>query len=203
MSKDYSGDPVENSTRMEPWAVLPDIRLLTPRALYSIILWLSVKFLVFWMDSTPTVTWLQPGMSRPTVCSQLFHNIQWSGMSESKNLSSLASVWPRDPKFGSSVVPSGLWCSIVGAKTTPSPPPGPGFCGLWGADAPILRQFHGVTWQSPMPGTQHLSWHFLILGHQSSQTKGLSSLWCLTRPSSATYAARALSPSMCTLWMVV
>jgi hypothetical protein len=35
------------------------------------------------------------------------------------------------------------------------------------------------------------------------RTKGLSSQWCLTRPSSATYAAGAMDPSMCTLWLVV
>jgi hypothetical protein len=35
------------------------------------------------------------------------------------------------------------------------------------------------------------------------RTKGLFSYWYLTRPSSATYAARAMGPSMCTLWLVV
>jgi hypothetical protein len=35
------------------------------------------------------------------------------------------------------------------------------------------------------------------------RTKGLSSHWCPTRPSSATYAAGALSPSLCTLWLVI
>jgi hypothetical protein len=35
------------------------------------------------------------------------------------------------------------------------------------------------------------------------RTKGLSSHWCLTRPSSATCAAGAMSPTMCTLWLVV
>jgi hypothetical protein len=32
------------------------------------------------------------------------------------------------------------------------------------------------------------------------RTKGLSSHWCLIRPSSATYAAGAMGCSMCTLW---
>jgi hypothetical protein len=35
------------------------------------------------------------------------------------------------------------------------------------------------------------------------RTKGLSSHWCQTRASSATYAAGAMCPSMCTLWLVV
>jgi hypothetical protein len=34
-------------------------------------------------------------------------------------------------------------------------------------------------------------------------TKGLSSHWCPTRPTSATYATEAMGPSMCTLWLVV
>jgi hypothetical protein len=34
-------------------------------------------------------------------------------------------------------------------------------------------------------------------------TKGLSSHWCLTRPSSIPYAAGTMSPTMCTLWLVV
>jgi hypothetical protein len=34
------------------------------------------------------------------------------------------------------------------------------------------------------------------------RTKGLSSHWCPTRLSSATYAARAMGPSQCTLWFV-
>jgi hypothetical protein len=35
------------------------------------------------------------------------------------------------------------------------------------------------------------------------RNKGLSSYWWLTRPSSATYATRAMGPSMCVLWLVV
>jgi len=35
------------------------------------------------------------------------------------------------------------------------------------------------------------------------RTKGFSSYWCQTMPSSATYAAGAMHPSMCTLWLVV
>jgi hypothetical protein len=34
------------------------------------------------------------------------------------------------------------------------------------------------------------------------RSKGLSSHWCPTRPSSATYSARAMGPSMCTLWLM-
>ena len=37
----------------------------------------------------------------------------------------------------------------------------------------------------------------------ASRPQGLSSHWCLTRPSSATYVAGAMGPSMCTLWLVV
>ena len=36
-----------------------------------------------------------------------------------------------------------------------------------------------------------------------SRTKGLSSLWCLTRPSSAAYESGAMGNSMCTLWLMV
>jgi hypothetical protein len=35
------------------------------------------------------------------------------------------------------------------------------------------------------------------------RTKGLSSLWCTTRPSSATYVTGAMGHSMCTPWLVV
>jgi hypothetical protein len=35
------------------------------------------------------------------------------------------------------------------------------------------------------------------------RTKGVSSHWCQTRPSSATYAAWTMGSSMCTLWLVV
>jgi hypothetical protein len=35
------------------------------------------------------------------------------------------------------------------------------------------------------------------------RTKGCSSHWCPTEPSSATYVARAMGPFMCTLWLVV
>jgi hypothetical protein len=43
-------------------------------------------------------------------------------------------------------------------------------------------------------------WKSLVL---MLRTKGLSSHWYPTRPSSATYAEGALSPSMCTLYLVV
>ena len=51
--------------------------------------------------------------------------------------------------------------------------------------------------------------HFLVLAFPSTgvssllRTKGLSSHWCLTRPSCAADAAGAMGPSMCTLWLVV
>jgi hypothetical protein len=35
------------------------------------------------------------------------------------------------------------------------------------------------------------------------RTKGLSSHWCPTRPSSATYAAGVMGPSLCATWLVV
>jgi hypothetical protein len=44
----------------------------------------------------------------------------------------------------------------------------------------------------PCTGASNLHW-----------MKGLFSHWCPTRPSSATYAAGAMGPSMCTLWLVV
>jgi hypothetical protein len=37
----------------------------------------------------------------------------------------------------------------------------------------------------------------------SSLHRGLSSHWCQTSPSSAIYAAGAMSPTMCTSWLVV
>jgi hypothetical protein len=47
--------------------------------------------------------------------------------------------------------------------------------------------------------------HSPTLRHLSSlhRTKDLSSHWCLRRPSSAIYAAGAMSPSMCTPWLEV
>ena len=36
-----------------------------------------------------------------------------------------------------------------------------------------------------------------------SRAKSLSSLWCLTIPSSAAYASGAMSNSMCTLWLMI
>lgn len=45
---------------------------------------------------------------------------------------------------------------------------------------------------------------FLYTGALSlHRTKGLSSHWCSISPSSAKHAAEALSPSLCTLWLVV
>jgi hypothetical protein len=52
---------------------------------------------------------------------------------------------------------------------------------------------------SPPPAHQpthshFLSWYSPTLEHRVSRTKGLSSHWCLTRPSSATYTAGAMVP---------
>jgi hypothetical protein len=61
---------------------------------------------------------------------------------------------------------------------------------------------------SPSPCSPAHS-HFSILAFPYTwasslhRTKGLSSHWCPTRPSSATYAAGAMGPSMCTLWLMV
>ena len=51
------------------------------------------------------------------------------------------------------------------------------------------------------PTLAYPPWHFPTLQHQTF--KGPRSLWCLTRPSSATFAAGVIGPSMCTLWLVV
>jgi hypothetical protein len=45
---------------------------------------------------------------------------------------------------------------------------------------------------------------FLYTGASSlHRTKGHSSRWCPTRPSSATYAVGSMGSSLCTLWLVV
>jgi len=62
---------------------------------------------------------------------------------------------------------------------------------LWGCYPPT----HSL-WR-PCPGIP------MYWGIELSKTKALSSQWCLTRPSSATYAAGALGLSMCSLWLVV
>jgi hypothetical protein len=56
---------------------------------------------------------------------------------------------------------------------------------------------------SPTPAS--LPWHSPTLGHPSSlhRTKGLSSHWCQTRPSSAAYGAITMGHSRCILWLVV
>jgi hypothetical protein len=51
---------------------------------------------------------------------------------------------------------------------------------------------------SPTPTSWH--WHSPIL--VLHKTKSLSSHWWPSRPSSATYASRAMSPTMCFLWLV-
>jgi hypothetical protein len=53
---------------------------------------------------------------------------------------------------------------------------------------------HSCLTTLPFPYTGALNLH---------GTKGFSSHWCQTMPSSATYAAGAMGPSMCTLWLVV
>jgi hypothetical protein len=58
----------------------------------------------------------------------------------------------------------------------------------------------------PHPTTHScfLDMAFLYTGASSlPRTKGLSSHWCMTRPSSATYAAGAMGPSMWTPWLVL
>ena len=49
-----------------------------------------------------------------------------SGMSETKNLLSLAFVRPRHFRASVPALPSSLWCPRVRAQTGPSPPPGSG-----------------------------------------------------------------------------
>jgi hypothetical protein len=58
---------------------------------------------------------------------------------------------------------------------------------------------------APHPSTHPLPPHHpsIPLCIRPPQTKGLSSHWCQTRPSSATSAAGAMGPSMCPLWLVV
>jgi hypothetical protein len=59
------------------------------------------------------------------------------------------------------------------------------------------------------PAHQPTHSHFLALAfpytgaYHLHRTMGLSSHWCLTRLSSATYEHRAMSPTMCFLWLVV
>jgi hypothetical protein len=75
---------------------------------------------------------------------------------------------------------------LVSPQNPPSHPP-----------SPCL--YEGV----PSPTHSHLP--ALAFPYTSSlhRTKGLSSYWCPTRTFSATYAAGAMDPSMCTLWLVV
>lgn len=56
----------------------------------------------------------------PPLSSQIFCDIHKSGISETENLSSLASMRPRDPGASSFTVPSILWCLRVGVQTAPS-----------------------------------------------------------------------------------
>ena len=62
-----------------------------------------------------------------------------------------------------------------------------------------MSMFHHPLTHSHLP-----SLAFSYTGASSlHRTKSLSSHSCPTRPSSATYVAGAMSPSMCTLWLVV
>lgn len=71
-------------------------------------------------------------------------------------------------------------------------------------------------WKSPIPftspwlfkGAPHPFWpsHPAFPYTEASnplRSKGRPSYWCPTRPSSATYATRALGPYMCILWLMV
>jgi len=54
--------------------------------------------------------------------------------------------------------------------------------------------------QPPIP----ISMPCYYVGEMSlHKTKGFSSYWCWTMPSSATYVAGIMSPSVCTHWLVV
>ena len=64
----------------------------------------------------------------------------------------------------------------------------------------------------PIPSHSPLSLHLLLPSSSSitlhwdikpPQDWGLPSHWCQIEPSSATYAAGAMGPSLCTLWLVV
>ena len=74
--------------------------------------------------------------------------------------------------------------------------------------------FSGFPSENPIPSllpTVHQPTHSCFPAQACSytrayrlqRTKGLSSHWCSTRPSSATYAARAMSPTMPSLWLLI
>jgi hypothetical protein len=79
-------------------------------------------------------------------------------MSKSENLSSLASIRSRDPRTGSSMVPSSLWCPRIGSQLQqfiwdprvclPHPPPWAGFCDLCGGSMGLYGSLPGF-WQDP------------------------------------------------------
>ena len=63
---------------------------------------------------------------------------------------------------------------------------------------------------SPVPPPNLLSHHPHPPNHSTFHPRiphrsftDISSHWCLTRPSSATYVAGTMGPSMCTIWLVV
>jgi hypothetical protein len=78
----------------------------------------------------------QAAPGAPTLFSARPQHPAESGMSETENLSSLASMRPRDIIASSPMVLSSLWCPRVRAKSVPSPrPPGGGSGGLTRPDA--------------------------------------------------------------------
>ena len=72
--------------------------------------------------------------------------------------------------------------------------------------SPLFHSISPCLYEGTLPPTHS---HFPSLAFPYTGTlnplrpKGHSSHWCPTRPSSATYAAGAMGPSMCTLWLVV
>ena len=85
-------------------------------------------------QSSPPTFPFGPGVRvRPRARSQLFHDIQWSGMSRSENQSSQATVRPRDPKTISSTVQYPATCSAQELEPKLRLPiPRAGLCSLWG-----------------------------------------------------------------------
>ena len=74
-----------------------------------------------------------------------------------------------------------------------SHPPSP--CFYEGASPPIHPPTHSHLPTLALPYTKASS--------SLTRNKGHSSHWCPARPSTATYVAGAVGPSMCTLWLVI